>query len=130
MTKKVLIAEDQPDARRLLEDILERFRPYGVKTLIARNGTEALAIAQNDKPDLILLDIMMPGLSGIEVCQKVKADPVLKSIYIIMISAKFQKEDRREAAMMGADEYLTKPFDINAVVERVQHALGIQTLPD
>jgi CheY-like chemotaxis protein len=128
MTKKVLIAEDQPDSRRLLQDILERFHIFGVETLIARDGTEAWALTQKSKPDLILLDLMMPGLSGFEVCRAVKADPQLMKAYIIVISAKIQRDDRREAARAGADEYLTKPYDINALIERIQAALHV-TLP-
>jgi CheY-like chemotaxis protein len=128
MIKKVLIAEDQPDSRRLLADILERFHPFGVQTLIAHNGTEALELAQKEQPDLILLDIMMPGLNGFEVCRSVKSDPELSKAYIIMVSAKIQTEDRKEAAMAGADEYLTKPYDVNAVIERVQAALGVTLL--
>lgn len=128
MIKKVLIAEDQPDSRRLLADILERFHPFGVETVVAHNGTEALAKAQAEQPDLILLDIMMPGMNGFEVCRAVKADPQLAKAYIIMVSAKIQTEDRKEAALAGADEYLTKPYDVNAVIERVQSALGVTLL--
>lgn len=128
MIKKVLIAEDQPDSRRLLADILERFHPFGVETVIAHNGTEALEMAQKEQPDLILLDIMMPGMNGFEVCRHVKADPELAKAYIIMVSAKIQTEDRKEAALAGADEYLTKPYDVNAVIERVQAALGVTLL--
>jgi len=128
MPKKVLIAEDQPDSRRLLADILTRFHPFGVETIVAHNGTEALEMARKERPDLILLDIMMPGMNGFEVCRSVKSDPELASAYIIMVSAKIQPEDRKEAAMAGADEYLTKPYDVNAVIERVQAALGVTLL--
>jgi CheY-like chemotaxis protein len=125
MTKKVLIAEDQPDSRKLLADIVSRFRPYGVEVVLAQNGSEALEQARKEHPTLILLDVMMPGVNGLEVCRQLKADPELKHTYVIVVSAKAQPEDRREAALAGADEYLTKPFDINAVVERVQSALGV-----
>ncbi len=128
MIKKVLIAEDQPDSRKLLADILGRFHPFGVETFTAHNGTEALALAQKEQPDLILLDIMMPGMDGFEVCRQVKGDPALAKAYIIMVSAKIQVEDRKEAARAGADEYLTKPYDVNAVIERVQAALGVTLL--
>lgn len=128
MIKKVLIAEDQPDSRRLLADIMARFHPFGVETVLAHNGTEALAMAQKEQPDLILLDIMMPGMNGFEVCRHVKSDPELAKAYIIMVSAKIQTEDRKEAALAGADEYLTKPYDVNAVIERVSAALGVTLL--
>jgi CheY-like chemotaxis protein len=128
MSKKVLIAEDQPDSRRLLQDILEHLTTYGVETLIAKDGREAYDIIQKEKPELVLLDVMMPHMSGFEVCEKVKTDPELKKTYIIIVSAKIQPEDRRQAATIGADEYLTKPYDVNAVIQRVQHALGIMPI--
>lgn len=125
MTKKVLIAEDQPDSRRLLEDILERFQPHGVNVLIAVDGDEAYETAKKEQPNLILLDIMMPRKSGLEVCKLLKDDPAYKDMYIIIVSAKFQIEDRRAAANAGADEYISKPYDISLIVERVQSVLGI-----
>jgi CheY-like chemotaxis protein len=128
MTKKVLIVEDQPDSRRLLQDILQRFHAYGVEVSVARDGTEAWDHIQKNKPDLILLDLMMPGMSGLDVCRAVKADPGLATAHIIVVSAKVQQEDRREAARAGADEFLTKPYDVNAVIERVQMALGVNLL--
>lgn len=128
MTKKVLIAEDQPDSRQLLEDIMDRFQPYGVTIFVARDGTEAYDIAQTERPDLILLDIMMPGMSGYEVCKKIKEDSDTASTYIIVISAKFQPEDRTQAALAGADEYVTKPFDVSLIMERVQSVLDIKPL--
>lgn len=128
MTKKVLVADDQPDSRRLLQDILTRFSTFGVETLVARDGNEAIQIAEKELPDLLLLDIMMPGMNGFEVCKKVKSNPQLAKTYIIMVSAKIQQEDRKEAAMAGADEYLTKPYDVNAIIERVQKVLGINLM--
>jgi len=125
MTKKVLVADDQPDSRRLLQDILARFNPFGVDTLVARDGNEATRIAEKEIPDLLLLDIMMPGMNGFEVCKKIKSNPQLANTYIIMVSAKIQQEDRKAAAMAGADEYLTKPYDVNAIIERVEKVLGI-----
>lgn len=126
MSKKILIAEDQPDSRQLLEDILERFQSSGVMILTARDGIEAYEIAQSAQPDLILLDIMMPGMSGYEVCQKVKGDPDLSHAYIIMVSAKTQASDRKQAALAGADEYVTKPFDMRLIIERVQAVLDVR----
>lgn len=128
MPKKVLIADDQPDTRRLLEDILAEFRPYGVTTLTALDGSEACEIAAREKPDLILLDVMMPGISGIDVCKKIKGNPELKNSYIIVVSGRIQGEDRKDAAMAGADEYLTKPYDVSVMMERIQRALGVNLL--
>ena len=128
MSKKVLIAEDQPDSRRLLQDILEYLSIYGVETLIATDGKEALDAIRTHKPDLVLLDVMMPNMSGFEVCEQVKKDPALAKTYIIIVSAKIQPDDRRQAGIIGADEYLTKPYDVNAVIQRVQNALGIMRI--
>jgi CheY-like chemotaxis protein len=128
MNKKVLVADDQPDSRRLLQDILAKFSTFGVQTFVARNGNEATHIAEKEIPDLLLLDIMMPGMDGFEVCKRVKSNPQLAKTYIIMVSAKIQQEDRKAAALAGADEYLTKPYDVNAVIERVEKVLGINLL--
>ena len=126
MSKKVLIADDQPDSRRLLQDILARFTMVGVETIVARDGREAMSLAEQHKPDLILLDVMMPHHDGFEVCKWVKHHPDLANSYVIMVLAKIQPEDRKAAALAGADEYLTKPYDANAVIERMQKVLGVQ----
>ncbi len=126
MGKQVLIAEDQPDSLQLLEDLLEAFHPYGVRVFTARDGKEALEIATREQVDLVLLDIMMPGLSGFDICEAIKADPEMADCYVIMVSAKTEQEDRRRAALVGADEYVTKPFDILHVLERVGSALNVK----
>jgi len=124
--KKVLIAEDQPDSRQLLEDMLTRFHPYGVRVFTARDGTEAFEIATREQVDLILLDITMPGMNGYEICEKVKANPDTINTYIIMVSARSAQDDRRKAAEVGADEYVTKPFDVGYILERVGMALNVR----
>jgi two-component system alkaline phosphatase synthesis response regulator PhoP len=125
MPKKILIAEDEPDSRRLLEDILEAFGPHDIHVLIAHDGAETMEVTNRERPDLILLDIMMPKISGFDICRQIKQDPELASTYIIMITARFQVEDRREATRAGADEYITKPFDVIVIIERIRNALGI-----
>jgi DNA-binding response OmpR family regulator len=126
MGKKVLIAEDQPDSLQLLEDLLEAFHPYGVRVFTARDGKEALDIAVREQVDLVLLDIMMPGMSGFDICKAIKADPEMAGCYVIMVSVDAEHEDRRQAAEIVADEYLTKPFDILHVLERVGSALNVK----
>ena len=128
MGKIVLIAEDQPDSRQLMEDIMMTFHPYGVRVFSAQDGLEAYDIALREVPDLILLDIMMPGMDGYEICEQVKANPETAHTYIIMVSAKTQVEDRRRAALAGADEYVTKPFDIAHVMDRVGAALNVKAV--
>jgi two-component system alkaline phosphatase synthesis response regulator PhoP len=126
--KKVLIAEDQPDGRQLLLDILEGFEDRGVQVFAASDGLEAMRLALSEKPDLLLLDVMMPGMDGFQVCQKVKSDPALAKAYIIMLTARWGSGDRERAAVVGADEYLTKPYEIDQVSERIEAALGIAPL--
>jgi CheY-like chemotaxis protein len=128
MAKKVLIADDNPTNRELLADILERFKPFGLEIFHAVNGKEAYEVAAKEKPDLLLLDIMMPDMSGYEVCEKIKANPDLAGTYIIMVSAKTQQEDRKQAVYAGADEYVTKPYDIRLVRERVQAILNLKPI--
>ncbi|NDJ53850.1 MAG: response regulator [Chloroflexi bacterium] len=125
MSKTILIADDQADSRQLLNDILDRFRPYGVTVHVASDGRQAYEMAQAVWPDLILLDIMMPEMSGYEVCEKLKSEAEAKAPYIIMVSAKFQRADRTKAALVGADEFINKPYDIKLVLERVQAVLDI-----
>ena len=128
MAKKILIADDNVTNRELLGDILERFKPWGLEILNASNGAEAYETAKKEKPELVLLDIMMPDMSGYEVSKKIKEDPDLQNVYIIMVSAKTQQEDRKQAVNAGADEYITKPFDIRLVRERVQSILDLKPL--
>lgn len=128
MAKKILIADDNATNRELLQDVLERFKPWGLEILNATNGVEALDLAKKEKPELILLDIMMPDMSGYEVSKQIKGDPELAHVYIIMVSAKTQQEDRKQAVHAGADEYITKPFDIRLVRERVQSILDLKPL--
>lgn len=126
MSKKILIADDNTFNRELLQDALKRFKTYGVTILTTENGPKTYETAKAEKPDLLLLDIMMPGMSGYEICEKLKADPEFKNTYIIMVSARTQQEDRLQAAKVGADEYVTKPYDIRLIRERVQKVLGIE----
>src|SRR5574342_433210 len=97
MAKKILIADDNVTNRELLGDILERFKPWGLEILNASNGADAFETAKKEKPELVLLDIMMPDMSGYEVSKKIKEDPDLQNVYIIMVSAKTQQEDRKQA---------------------------------
>jgi CheY-like chemotaxis protein len=94
MSKKLLIVDDEPHIRLLLEQTLEELEDHDVELLTATNGMEALEAIQSDKPNLVFLDVMMPKMNGYDVCQKVKADPDLNDVYIIMLTAKGQEFDR------------------------------------
>jgi DNA-binding response OmpR family regulator len=126
MIKKLLIADDNVENLELLVKVLQRFRASGLDILTATDGAEAYAVIQKEKPDLVLLDLMMPGMDGYEICRQVKANPETEHTYIIMVSAKTQAEDRRRAAQAGADEYVTKPFDIAHVLDRVRAVLNVK----
>ena len=105
---KILIADDEPSLRLLVRATLNANKSF--ELIEASDGNEALNKAQSDLPDLILLDVMMPGLSGFEVCERLKNNPKTKNIIIIMLTAKGQQSDRDWAISVGTDYFLTKPF--------------------
>ena len=105
---KILIADDEPSLRLLVKATLSANKSF--ELIEACDGNEALLKAQNEMPDLILLDVMMPGLSGFEVCERVKNDKKTKDIVIIMLTAKGQQSDKDWAISVGTDYFLTKPF--------------------
>ncbi len=119
----ILIAEDEAPLARALATMLSK---EGLCTLVASDGDEALEMARTCQPDLILLDVMMPGRSGIEVCATLKTDVETRSIPIIIISAKAEKSDRLVGLAAGADEYLTKPFSPTRLIELVNQILAGQ----
>lgn len=123
--KKILIVDDEPLIRTLLEETLEDFEEEGVALLTADDGQEAWLMIQQEHPEMVFLDVMMPKMSGYEVCQKTKQTPGLESIYIIMLTAKGQEVDRQKGSEVGTNEYVTKPFDPDYIVERAERVLGI-----
>jgi DNA-binding response OmpR family regulator len=123
--KKILIVDDEPFIRTLLEETLEEFEDEGVEILVASNGVEGWEVVQQERPDLVFLDVMMPKMSGYEVCQRVKESETLSQTYVIMLTAKGQEIDRERGQKVGADEYVTKPFDPDYVIERAQKVLEI-----
>jgi len=126
MDKKILIADDEPFIRALLEETLEDFEDKGVTLLIARDGRETLSLAQKERPDLVFLDVMMPHMSGYDVCERIKKDQVLSSIYVILLTARGQEVDKERGMDVGADEYITKPFDPDLIIRRAQEVLNLE----
>ena len=126
MAKTVLIVDDEPHIRMLLEQTLDELVDEGVDVLMATNGGEALESIRSERPDLVLLDVMMPVMNGFEVCKTVKSDPELSATYVIMLTAKGQELDRATGEEVGADVYMTKPFDPDDVLERVARVLQVQ----
>ena len=119
---KVLIVEDNPQGLELLEVYMEDLQSE-VTTSSATNGVEALEMIGRDKPDLILLDIMMPKMSGFEVCRHLKGNPETRDIQVVMITALSETGDLERATESGADDYLTKPVDRAALVNLVRTML-------
>ena len=122
--KRILIVDDEVFIRVLLAQTLEELTDLGVELLLASDGEEGLETALGERPDLIFLDVMMPRLSGYEVCRKIKATD--SDIYVILLTAKGQAIDKEEGASVGADEYVTKPFDPDYILERAAEVLGIE----
>jgi two-component system phosphate regulon response regulator PhoB len=117
---KILIVEDDPDILELLHYNLEK---AGYETLRAENGEQALLLAEKNPLDLVLLDILMPGLNGLEVCRRMKRNSVLQHIPIMMITAKGEEMDRVVGLELGADDYVVKPFSIREIILRIQKLL-------
>ena len=123
MTHKVLVADDEPNILVSLEFLMKR---EGHQVLVARDGPTALALIPSERPALVLLDVMMPGKSGYEVCQAVRADESLNGVKILMLIAKGRDTDRAQGLGLGADGYITKPFSTQELAERVRDLLAAQ----
>ncbi|MCZ6789992.1 MAG: response regulator [Chloroflexi bacterium] len=120
MGKRVLVIEDDPSAARLVEYALEK---EGYKVDVAVNGVEGLRKVQEEEPDLIILDVMLPGLDGFEVCHRMRADPGTAHVPILMLSAKAHATDRFTGLKVGADRYLAKPADPAEILACVKSLL-------
>ncbi len=119
--KKILIVEDEESLLKL-ESILLTSKGYDVKGVA--NGQSALDAIAEEKPDLVLLDIMLPEIDGFEVCQRIKDEPTTKNIPVIMLTAKKSREDMARGERVGADWYITKPFKSAMVIETIQRFLA------
>ncbi len=125
---KILIADDEPSLRLLVRATLSSNKSF--ELVEASDGHEALAKAQTELPDLLLLDVMMPGLSGFEVCERLKNDPKTKKIVIIMLTAKGQQSDRDWALSVGTDYFLTKPFSPIELFNLIEKILSKSKIED
>ena len=122
MRKRILIIDDEDDIREIAQFSLEAVRDWQVLT--ARSGKEGLTRAGVERPDAILLDVMMPDLDGPATLQQLRADPVTQSIPVIFLTAKVQSADRRRFANLGVQAVISKPFDPLRLAEQVSMALG------
>jgi DNA-binding response OmpR family regulator len=121
MAKRILIADDEPNIVASLEFLMEQ-AGYEVRT--AADGNEALAAVASFAPDLVLLDVMMPGRSGYEVCERIKGDPATRGIRVLMLSAKGRDVEVAKGLDLGADAYVTKPFSTRDLAAKVRELLG------
>ncbi|MCB9159777.1 MAG: response regulator [Caldilineaceae bacterium] len=120
MSKNVLIVDDEPNIVISLEFLMEQ---AGYTTAVARTGDEALARIADFAPDLILLDVMLPGMSGFDICQTVRQTPDWQHIKIIMLTAKGRDVEVSKGLALGANAYITKPFSTKALMAEVQEQL-------
>ena len=120
MTRKILIADDEQNILISLEFLMKR---EGYEVIVAQDGVEAVHKIRSERPDLVLLDVMMPRKSGFEVCQEVKADAELAQVRILMLTAKGRDTEVAKGLALGADAYMTKPFSTRELVEKVRSML-------
>ena len=123
--KKIMIVDDELHIRLLLKHTLEDIEEEGVLLLTADNGEDALETITKESPELVFLDVMMPGLNGFEVCDAVKHVMGMKEVYIVMLTAKGQAFDKRRGMDVGADVYITKPFNPDEILNMAREILEI-----
>jgi DNA-binding response OmpR family regulator len=121
MGKTILIVDDEPNIVESLEFLMKR---EGFDTLVAGEGESALRAMESGKPDLVLLDVMMPGKDGYEVCRQIRATPEWQQAKVIMLSAKSRETEIAKGLAVGADAYITKPFSSKELVQQVNCILG------
>ena len=121
MSNKILVVDDEPNIVLSLEFLMKQ---AGFQVRTASDGEAGLAAIAAEQPDLVLLDVMMPRKNGYEVCQAIRANPDWKAIRIIMLTAKGREVEREKGLALGADDYITKPFSTQEVVERVRELLA------
>ncbi len=125
MEKKILIVDDEAHIRMLIEQTLEELEDDGVEFFTAENGEQALELIQSEKPNMVFLDVMMPKMNGMEVCRRVKQELGLQEVFIIILTAKGQELDKQKGQEVGADVYMTKPFDPEALLIKAREVLGL-----
>ncbi len=126
MSKKILIVDDELNMRMLLKESLEEFEDKGVELLLAENGEDAIAAARTEKPELVILDVMMPGIDGFEVCNTIKNELGMQDVYVLMLTADGQEFNKQKSIEVGTDIFMTKPFDPDEMVGKVAKILEIE----
>jgi len=123
--KKILIVDDEAHIRMLIEQTLEELEDEGVEFLTADNGEAALEIITEEKPQMVFLDVMMPKMNGMEVCRRVKKELELDDVFILLLTAKGQELDRLKGQEVGANLYMTKPFDPEVLLNKAREVMGL-----
>lgn len=123
---KILVVDDEAHIRMLIEQTLEELEDEGAEIITADNGADALETIKSEKPQLVFLDVMMPKMNGFDVCRTVKQDLKLSDVYIVLLTAKGQEYDKLKGAEVGADVYMTKPFDPDELLEKAKEVLGFK----
>ncbi|HJZ86588.1 MAG TPA: response regulator [Polyangia bacterium] len=118
--RTLLVADDDPEVRRIVGSAA---RKQGLRVIEAEDGERALRLIREEKPDVVVLDIIMPKRDGRDVCRLVRADPAFKDVAIILFTAKDNQSDRVSGLQVGADDYITKPFRIDMLMRRIEHLL-------
>ncbi len=126
MSKKILIVDDEENMRILLQETLEEFEDKGVVVLVAENGKDAIESIRTEKPNLVILDVMMPGMDGFDVCNTIKNELGMKDVYILMLSADGQEFNKQKSIDVGTDGFMTKPFDPDEIAEKVAQILKME----
>ena len=121
----ILIVDDEAHLRSLIQQTLEELEDEGVELMSASNGEEALGMIRDVRPNLVFLDVMMPKLSGFDVCRTTKHELGMSDVHIVLLTAKGQEFDRQKGQEVGADLYMTKPFDPDALLAKAREVLGL-----
>lgn len=122
---KLLIVDDEAHIRLLLEQTLEELEDEGVELFIAEDGLEGLDTIVEEEPALVFLDVMMPGMNGFDVCNTVKNERGMDGVFIILLTARGQEFDKKKGQEVGADLYMTKPFNPDEILEKAREVLGL-----
>ncbi len=122
LNEKIVIADDEPHILLSLKYVIGKMGGYQV--FPAENGDQAIQMIKEEMPKLVILDVMMPKMSGYEVCEKLKTDDKFKDIYIILLTAKGQETDKEKGFALGANEYFTKPFDPDKLLQKIKSIMN------
>ena len=125
MGSKILIVDDEAHIRSLIQQTIEELEDEGIELLTAGDGQTALELIKSEQPRLVFLDVMMPKMNGFEVCRAVKRELALNDVHIVLLTAKGQEVDRQKGDEVGADIYMTKPFDPDALLAHARQVLGL-----